>query len=232
VGEARRKKVLVVDDEPAIAALLCDYLTDQGLEVITAHGGREALMRIGIERPDAVCLDVRMPEMDGIDALRHIRDLGTGTPVLMISANDDLLVAKEAIALGAFDYALKPIDFAYLSRTLEKMLASAESPGGSGIEADCPTSPEGTLYELAMQVFRTTRAMSALARDVLGAHLEQSALGLVQRSTATEKSDLVRSLNQLRTLLRFAKDLGDLSDDSHRALESLVVRARRALGLL
>jgi two-component system response regulator AtoC len=231
VASARRK-ILVVDDEPAITSLLSEFLVEQGLDVITAGGGREALMRLEIDKPDAICLDVRMPDMDGIQTLRHIHDRGTGTPVLMISANDDLPVTKEALALGAFDYALKPIDFAYLSRTVEKMLASARPAGASETEPERPASTEAVLYDLAMQVFRATRAMPAVAREALGVQLEHSALGMVQRSTGTEKTELVRSLNHLRTLARFAKDLGDVSDDGYRAVESLIVKARRSMGLI
>ena len=188
-------------------------------------------MRIGIDQPDAVCLDVRMPDMDGIQTLKHIRGLGPRPPVLMISANDDMPVAKEALALGAFDYALKPIDFAYLSRTLEKMLSTSEPESRVVPDGERLPSPEVALYELALQVFRTTRVLSEVAREALGVQIEQCALWLVQRS-GTEKSELVRTLSQLRTLLRFAKDLGDLSDDTHRGLESMIVRARRALGML
>ena len=120
----KRGKVLVIDDEPSIVELFTDYLTGQGFDVISADGGEEGLDRLRLDSPDIVLLDMRMPGLDGLETLRRIRKVNLGVPVLMISGNDDLTAAKEAIALGAFDYTLKPVDFNYLGRALDKMLAT------------------------------------------------------------------------------------------------------------
>jgi hypothetical protein len=70
-----------------------------------------------------------------------------------------------------------------------------------------------------------------VARESLGRELEQAALVALQRGAGGEKQEVVRALNQIRTLLRFAKDLGDVADDAHRVLEAAVARARRSIGL-
>jgi hypothetical protein len=70
-----------------------------------------------------------------------------------------------------------------------------------------------------------------VARESLGRELEQAALVALQRGAGGEKQEVVRALNQVRTLLRFAKDLADISDDAHRVLEASVARARRSIGL-
>src|SRR5262245_21460004 len=127
-SEPSRGTVLIVDDEPAIVALLGEFLDIQGYTAISAGGGLEALARLEADRPDAVLLDVRMPVIDGIETLRRIAALNTGVPVLMVSANDDVVLAKQAIALGAFDYILKPVDFNYLSRALERMIRGNAPP--------------------------------------------------------------------------------------------------------
>jgi CheY-like chemotaxis protein len=226
----KRSKVLVVDDEPTIVEVFKEYLTDQGLDVATASSGAEALERLDKDKPDAVFLDMRMPEMDGIETLKRIRAVNLRVPVLMVSANDDLIAAKEAIGLGAFDYTLKPVDFDYLRRALDKMLATAAPVIEHGLLGGEPVaSPQVLLYDLALDVFRVARAFSPMARESLGIALEQAALGLVQR--AGDKNESVRALNQIRSLLRFAKDLGDMGDEAHRSLESHVTRARRAIGL-
>jgi CheY-like chemotaxis protein len=201
--------------------------------VVTAGGGEEGLARLAADKPDIVFLDMRMPEMDGLETLKQIRAVNMRVPVLMISANDDVAAAKDAIRLGAFDYTLKPVDFDYLSRALDNMLASVEPSTGVGVvgsPADAPSS-HGLLYDLALGVFRVTRAMPPSARSSLAPALEGAALSLVQRGAGGEKGDTVRSLNQIRSLLRFAKDLGDIPDDVHRALESTMARARRSIGL-
>ncbi|HYR70635.1 MAG TPA: response regulator [Candidatus Acidoferrum sp.] len=228
-----RGRILVVDDELNVAQVLAEHLTEQGYEVATAHGGIEALAKIDLEKPQVILLDVRMPGMDGIEVLRRIRSFDTQVGILMISANDDVELAKQTLAMGAFDYTLKPIDFAYLSRAVDTMMARSPAlppPDVDGERAATP-SAHNLLYDLALDIFRTARALSPVARESLGRELEQAALVALQRGAGGEKQEVVRALNQVRTLLRFAKDLADISDDAHRVLEASVARARRSIGL-
>jgi two-component system response regulator (stage 0 sporulation protein F) len=228
-----RGRILVVDDELNVAQVLAEHLTEQGYEVATAHGGIEALAKIDLEKPQVILLDVRMPGMDGIEVLRRIRSFDTQVGILMISANDDVELAKQTLAMGAFDYTLKPIDFAYLSRAVDTMMARSPAlppPDVDGERAATP-SAHNLLYDLALDIVRTARALSPVARESLGRELEQAALVGLQRGAGGEKQEVVRALNQVRTLLRFAKDLADISDDAHRVLEASVARARRSIGL-
>ncbi|MGH7299148.1 MAG: response regulator [Candidatus Rokuibacteriota bacterium] len=228
-----RGKILVVDDEANVALLLAEYLTEQGYQVVTAHGGIEALAKIDLEKPQVILLDVRMPGMDGVEVLRRIRSFDTQVSILMISANDDVELAKQTIEMGAFDYTLKPVDFAYLSRAVDKMMARAPAPPAPAVEGaiDAAPSAHNLLYDLALGIFRAARALSPAARDSLGRELEQAALVALQRGAGGEKQDVIRAINQIRMLLRFAKDLGDIGDDAHRTLEAAVARARRSIGL-
>ncbi len=228
-----RGKILVVDDELNVAQMLAEYLTEQGYQVVTAHGGIEALTKIDLEKPQVILLDIRMPEMDGVEVLRRIRSFDTEVGILMISANDDVELAKQTIAMGAFDYTLKPVDFAYLSRAVDTMMARSPAPPPPAAEDAGAATPSAhnLLYDLALDIFRTARALSPVARESLGRELEQAALAALQRGAGGEKQEVVRALNQIRTLLRFAKDLGDVADDAHRVLEAAVARARRSIGL-
>jgi len=228
-----RGLVLVVDDEPSIVELVGEYLSIQGFAVVTATSGAEALARLDADRPDAVILDVRMPEMDGVETLKRIVARATGVRVLIVSGNDDVMQMKEAIALGAFDYILKPIDFGYLSRALDQMIRPVlrTGPGGPGSAAAHPAADPVSPYDLALEVCRAMRAMSPGARRSVGVPIEQTALRLVQEGLGGERRTVLRLLSQLRTLLRFAKDMGDITDDLHRQLESQMVRVRRALGM-
>ncbi|HEX9747572.1 MAG TPA: response regulator [Methylomirabilota bacterium] len=228
-----RGKILVVDDEFNVAQMLAEYLTEQGYQVATAHGGIEALTKIDLEKPQVILLDIRMPGMDGVEVLRRIRSFDTQVGILMISANDDVELAKQTIAMGAFDYTLKPVDFAYLSRAVDTMMTRSPAqppPDEEGAGAATP-SEHNLLYDLALDIFRTARALSPVARESLGRELEQAALAALQRGAGGEKQEVVRALNQVRMLLRFAKDLGDIADDAHRVLEASVARARRSIGL-
>jgi DNA-binding NtrC family response regulator len=86
--------------------------------VRTAESAEEALGILEKERVDAVLLDIHLPGMSGLDALRRIRTSWPDLPVAMISGQDDEDVAKDALRYGAFDYVIKPIDFDYLERTV------------------------------------------------------------------------------------------------------------------
>jgi len=228
-----RARILVVDDESAIVALLEDYLRIQGFDVAAASSGKEALARLADVQPDVVLLDMRMPEMDGIETLKRIVARRPDVSVLMISGNDDLLLAKEAIALGAFDYILKPIDFGYLTRALEKLAGrdAAECPAGTQVVGGGADLGATSPYDLSLEVCRMARAMSQDARRSVGARVERIALELLRQGQGGDRRTLLRLLNEMRTLLRFAKDLGDITDDVHRHVESCLVRVRRSLGI-
>jgi CheY-like chemotaxis protein len=111
-------RVLVVDDEPDAVELLQEFLTGKGYEVLTAANGNEALQKLKAERPHLILLDVRMPGMNGLEALRRIREIDREVGVIMVTAVNEEETGREALRLGAFDYIVKPLDLAYLERSL------------------------------------------------------------------------------------------------------------------
>jgi len=228
-----RGKILVVDDEVAVAETLADFLTQQGYQVATAHSGVEALAKMDRDPPQVILLDIRMQGMDGVEVLRRIRSFDKQVGILMISGHGDIDLAKQTIEMGAFDYILKPVDFAFLSRAVDKMIAQASMSVAPSAERAPETTPSShnLLYDLAAEIFRVTRCLAPIARESVGRELEQLALALIQQSSGGERSEFIRTLNQIRTLLRFAKDLGDITDDVHRTLEASVAKARRSVGL-
>ena len=233
---AAKGKILVVDDEPPVGEILSEFFTPKGYEVICALGGLEGLSKLEKFQPDVVLLDVRMPDMDGITVLRRIRDANSRVGVLMMSGNTDSEAAKETLQLGAFDYVLKPFDFDYLDRAVHKMLTAAGTPDSRSVTGLHPApaaepSQHGLLYDLAIEVFKSTRAMGSEARITLAPALETAALAAVQKGVSGEKAEVIRALNHLRMLIRFARDLGDFSDSVHRHLEAQIVTARRSAGL-
>ncbi len=103
-------RVMLVDDEEDFRETLCKRLTKRKLDIVCAAGGREALTKLE-ERPvDVVVLDVRMPEMDGIETLKEIKRLAPSIEVIMLTAHADVRVAVQGMELGAFDYLMKPMD--------------------------------------------------------------------------------------------------------------------------
>jgi two-component system, NtrC family, nitrogen regulation response regulator NtrX len=104
-----RGSVLVVDDEASIRDSLRMILEYEGYRVEEASSGAQALARLGDKPPDAVLLDIKMPEMDGLTALERLRERGYDMPVLVISGHGDISTAVDATRRGAYDFFEKPL---------------------------------------------------------------------------------------------------------------------------
>ncbi|MBI2822728.1 MAG: response regulator [Acidobacteria bacterium] len=111
-------KILVVDDEPAIRAVLKEFLEKRNHEVFTASDGVEALEKICSENPKVVLLDIQMPGKSGLDVLEEIRRRNWNIGVIIVTAVEDEPVAGTALKGGAFDYITKPFDLEYLAKVL------------------------------------------------------------------------------------------------------------------
>ena len=101
--------ILIVDDEEAIRTSLRSILEDEGYEVAVAATGAEALKIYGTDPPDLMILDIWMPEMDGLETLRRVKEFVPATQVMMISGHGSVETAVKAIKLGAYDYIEKPL---------------------------------------------------------------------------------------------------------------------------
>jgi len=117
------KKILVVDDERPVCDMLKKFLTMKGYEAIVAYGSEEALIKMKEEKPDAVLLDIIMPDMDGIRTLEKMREVDPKIVIVMITAVKDPEAGRRCIELGAKDYITKPFSLSYLERVLEAKLA-------------------------------------------------------------------------------------------------------------
>jgi two-component system response regulator AtoC len=114
------KTILIVDDDPLILKTLSTHFTKSGYEVLTADDGREGLQRFSESMPDLVILDIRLPDVDGLEALKRIREIDQKALVVIITAYDDMKTTVEAIKSGAFEYLVKPLDFLELDLTIKK----------------------------------------------------------------------------------------------------------------
>jgi two-component system response regulator (stage 0 sporulation protein F) len=103
-------KILVVDDTPEMRVTLTTFLSMKGFAVKDAAGAQEALLAVKTEKPVLVLLDERMPGMDGLIALKKIKEIDSAIKVVMLTAVEDEDVMEEAEKLGALDYITKPFD--------------------------------------------------------------------------------------------------------------------------
>jgi len=111
-----RRQVLVVDDDEKITSMLRRSLTFEGYEVLTANNGQVALQTMMVKEPHLIILDVMMPEVDGWEVCRRLRDAGSQIPILMLTAKDEVKDRVKGLDLGADDYLVKPF-------ALEELLA-------------------------------------------------------------------------------------------------------------
>ncbi|NIF31507.1 two-component system response regulator RssB [Enterobacter sp. Cy-643] len=103
------KQILIVEDEPVFRSLLDSYLTSLGAGTLLAWDGMDALEKLGQFTPDLLICDLAMPRMNGLELVEHIRNEGNQTPILVISATENMSDIAQALRLGVQDVLLKPI---------------------------------------------------------------------------------------------------------------------------
>ncbi len=119
-------KILIVDDNKNMQIILNNLLVDEGYDVISATNGKDGLVAVIEQSPDLVLLDIRLPEMNGIDILQQITKFEKEIPVIMITAYGDVETAVETMKLGAFDYITKPFVNEELKLVIRKALDTNE----------------------------------------------------------------------------------------------------------
>ena len=127
--EQDKTRVLVVDDDKLIRELLKAILRDEGFNVVgEAKDGQTALAQVGKLTPDVVCLDVNMPGMSGLDVLRALQEATPQTKVIMITGDATMATVRDAVALGAAGYVIKPFKAGKVGPAIR---AAIKGPGDS-----------------------------------------------------------------------------------------------------
>ena len=114
-------KILLADDEEDIIEVVQDRLEACGFTVTTAATGLEALKKLSVEKFDGVFLDVKMPEMTGIEVLEEIRKTDKLLPVIILTSSTSRDAAVASIAKGANEFVLKPFEWEELKEKIEKV---------------------------------------------------------------------------------------------------------------
>jgi DNA-binding NtrC family response regulator len=121
-----RPVVLLVDDEPGILDVLARFARRAGFDVITCSGGRQAIEYLSAHRVDVAMIDLRMPEVGGLEVLRAIREADSRCQAILMTGFATIDTAVEAIKLGAMDYLNKPLDFARVEQLLTSVREEIE----------------------------------------------------------------------------------------------------------
>ena len=170
-------QILVVDDEAAVRESLRRALALEGYEVELAADGAEALYRLdtGDAKPDAIILDVLMPNVDGLETARRLRGAGNRTPILMLTARDEVESRVAGLDAGADDYVVKPFALAELLARLRALLRRTTPDSGEqlrfvDLELDAATREvrrDGDSIELTRTEFSLLELFMLNPRQVL-----------------------------------------------------------------
>jgi DNA-binding response OmpR family regulator len=119
-------RVLIVEDDEGVREVLVETVEDFGYEVTQAATIADAVVSLSLQRPDAILLDIVLPDSQGINGLRRLKGLVPDAPIIMVTANVDEDLAREMLKSGALDYVMKPFDRSQLARALAAALGTVD----------------------------------------------------------------------------------------------------------
>jgi len=193
-------RLLVIDDEPNILYSMEKSLRSDALEVSVAPTGTQGIGLVEKLRPDAVVLDVRLPDMSGLEVFDQIRRIDPRLPVIVITAFASTEVAIEAMKRGAFEYLLKPVDFHYLREVVDKALelsrfrhvpALFDEEADPSAEAERIVGRSTAMQEVCKMIGRVApRAETVLITGESGTGKELVARALFHHSSRADKTFL------------------------------------------
>ena len=139
----RRMKVLIVDDDRSLRDALRRALVLAGYETASAENGQDALTKVAGATPDALVLDIGLPDVDGLEVCRRLRGAGNRVPILMLTARDAIEDRIDGLDAGADDYLVKPFDIGELKarlRALLRRVTGEDDPDALSFEELSPVS--------------------------------------------------------------------------------------------
>ena len=126
MSESGARKILVVDDEPTVRQSIREALAAEGTQVDSVPSGEEALRLEGVEEYGLIIADLMMPGLSGLDLLRKLRERGSRAKVVVVTGYPTLLMAQQAVKMGAFEFLAKPFTPADLRALAERAFAAAK----------------------------------------------------------------------------------------------------------
>jgi CheY-like chemotaxis protein len=180
-------RVLIADDDPEVRDVIAESFRMEGLDVLEASNGLEALLYVKRDRPDAVVLDLMMPRLGGVEALKRIHDFNPGIRVLVVTGTDDPELHRQATASGAAAVFTKPVAIAALVAALTGP-APAAAPPPPAPQRPAPAPPRPAAAPTGrILVADDNPEVRQMLEDVL------TSLGYVTRAAA-DGTEAVRSV--------------------------------------
>lgn len=182
-------KVLIIDDDELMRNTLRDILEANGYPVMVASGGRQGIELFKKEPPAATLLDMRMPEMDGIETMQELKKLDSDVPIIFVTAHAEIPAAVDAIKRGAYDFIVKPPKYDRLMFTLERAIEKLSlTKEIERLNTAVDTSLESTLGR-SQAMTRIIEQIRQVARSDFSV--------VLQGETGTGKSIVARTIHDL-----------------------------------
>jgi DNA-binding response OmpR family regulator len=123
-----RKKIIIIEDEPDTAEMYAEMMRISGYQVVKYYGGVEAVAQVAAQEPDAVVLDLMMPDLSGLEVLKFMQEepVLTNVPVIIVSAKTMPSDIEEGLEAGAAVYLTKPVSFSDLRLAIERVVKLSE----------------------------------------------------------------------------------------------------------
>ncbi|GAB2902276.1 response regulator [Paralcaligenes sp. KSB-10] len=205
-------KILVVDDDPALRQLLADYLNRHGYDTLLAADGSDLVQRIQRYSPDLVVLDRMMPDGDGAEACRRLRQQGEDIPVILLTGRDETVDRVVGLEAGADDYVGKPFDPRELLARIEAVLRRKK--GASALTKEQPVAFGPFVFDPSTRQLYKNQAVVKLTGGEVN---------LLEALVKNPGKPLSRD-----RLLALARD-DDEGERNDRAIDIAVLRLRRSI---
>ncbi len=184
-------RLLIVDDEPNLLFSLEEGLGGPELDILTASNARDGIKKVREARPDTVILDVRLPDMTGLDAFDQMRQIDPRLPVIIVTAFAATETAIEAMKRGAFEYLLKPLDLQQLRVVLAKALEQSRRTHVPALLDDEEEPPNA----LADRIVGRSPPMQTVYKEI-GRAASQDVTVLIRGESGTGKELVARAIYQ------------------------------------
>ncbi|MCX5811103.1 MAG: sigma-54 dependent transcriptional regulator [Proteobacteria bacterium] len=183
----KRKKILIIDDEHSLLESLDMFLTEKGYTVQCATTAAEGFEKSDVFNPDATILDIRLPDMDGLEVLKKLRS-NNKQNIIIITAFHDMDTTIKAVKSGAFEYIPKPIDVEELEKAIERAMKYSNPAHSTDAKA-----PPPFVYEEG-KIIGKSRVMKEIFKTI-GVLSENRVTVLIEGETGTGKESIARAVH-------------------------------------
>ncbi len=185
-------QILLVEDDVELSELLVEYLELYGFAITMVHNGRDAIERLGKESYDLIILDVMLPQRNGFEVLRHVRQFSQ-TPVIMLTARGDEIDRIVGLEMGADDYLPKPCNPAELMARMKAILRrstkSSESVPAGLVESELLKIDDLELFKASQEVFCQGKPLDLTGAEYNILYVLLKNVGqVVKKETLTEQA--------------------------------------------